>query len=119
MKIPTWNVERLRHKGELNMIQDCFKEAESDILFLVGSDAQIKMWQTLKNLGCKVKRGTTCMKNVNFPLDGLPSTDELNNLLQNIIESGSNFVNYMMNIQDDKKLMPDTYGCERFFVDFI
>ena len=59
------------------------------------------------------------MKNVNFPLDGLPSTDELNNLLQNMIESGSNFVNYMMNIQDDKKLMPDTYGCERFFVDFF
>ncbi len=66
------------------------------------------------------------MKNVNFPLDGLPSTDELNNLLQNMIESGGNFVNYMMKIQGDKKLMwdfngmsPDTYGCERFFVDFF
>ena len=42
------------------------------------------------------------MKNVNFPLDGLPSTEELNNLLQSMIESGGNFVNYMMKIQDDK-----------------
>lgn len=59
------------------------------------------------------------MKNVNFLLDRLPSIDELNDLLQNMIESSGNFVNYMMNIQDDKKLMPDTYGCERFFVDFF
>lgn len=66
------------------------------------------------------------MKNANFPLDGLPSIDELNNLLQKMIESGGNFFNYMMKIQDDKKLMPDfngmspdTYGCERFFVDFF
>lgn len=59
------------------------------------------------------------MKNVNFLLDRLPSIDELNELLQNMIESSGNFVNYMMNIQDDKKLMPDTYGCERFFVDFF
>lgn len=59
------------------------------------------------------------MKNVDFPIDGLPSIDELNNLLQNMIESGGNFVNYMMNIPDDKKLMPDTYGCERLFVDFF
>ncbi len=66
------------------------------------------------------------MKNVNFPLDGLPSTEELNNLLQSMIESGGNFVNYMMKIQDDKKLMPDfngisldTYGCEHLFVDFF
>lgn len=57
MKIPTWNVERLRHKGELDMIQDCCKEAESDILFLAGSDAQIKMWQTLKNSRYKAMRG--------------------------------------------------------------
>ena len=71
-------------------------------------------------------RGITCMKNVNFPLDGLPSTEELNNLLQSMIESGGNFVNYMMKIQDDKKLMPDfngisldTYGCEHLFVDFF
>ena len=59
------------------------------------------------------------MKNVNFLLDRLPSIDELNDLLQNMIESSGNFVNYMMNIQDDKKLMQDTYGCERFFVDFF
>lgn len=59
------------------------------------------------------------MKNVDFSIDGLPSIDELNNLLQNMIESGGNFVNYMMNIPDDKKLMPDTYGCERLFVDFF
>ncbi len=59
------------------------------------------------------------MKNVNFLLDRLPSIDELNDLLQNMIESSGNFVNYMMNIQDDKKLMLDTYGCERFFVDFF
>ncbi len=66
------------------------------------------------------------MKNVNFPLDELPSIDELNNLFQNMMESGGNFVNYMMKIQDDKKLIPDfkgmppdTYGCERFFVDFF
>lgn len=50
------------------------------------------------------------MKNVNFLLDRLPSIDELNDLLQNMIESSGNFVNYMMNIQDDKKLMQDTYG---------
>ncbi len=43
-----------------------------------------------------------------------------------MMESGGNFVNYMMKIQDDKKLMPDfngismdTYGCEHFFVDFF
>ena len=66
------------------------------------------------------------MKNANFPLDGLPGIDELNDLLQNMIESGGNFVNYMMKIHDDKKLMsdfngmtPDTYGCERLFVDFF
>lgn len=59
------------------------------------------------------------MKNVNFLLDRLPSIDELNDLLQNMIESSGNFVNYMMNIQNDKKLMQDTYGCERFFVDFF
>ena len=45
------------------------------------------------------------MKNVNFPLDGLPSTEELNNLLQNMIESGGNFINYMMKSHDDKKMM--------------
>ena len=66
------------------------------------------------------------MKNVNFPLDGLPGIDELNILLQNMIESGGNLINYMMKIHDDKKLMsdfngmtPDTYGCERLFVDFF
>ena len=66
------------------------------------------------------------MKNVNFPLDGPPSIDELNNLLQDMIESGGNFVNQMMKIYGDKKLMPDfngmildTYGCERLFVDFL
>lgn len=59
------------------------------------------------------------MKNVNFPLDGLPDIDELNNLFQNMIESGGNVVNYMMKIQDDKKLTLDTYGCERLFVDFF
>lgn len=62
------------------------------------------------------------MKNVNFPLNGLPGLDELNNLFQNMIESGGNFANYMMKIHDDKTSMqdfnemaPDTYGCERFF----
>ena len=69
------------------------------------------MWQTLKNSRYKAMRGITCMKNVNFPLDGLPSTEELNNLLQSMIESGGNFVNYMMKIQDDKKLMPDFNFC--------
>lgn len=66
------------------------------------------------------------MKNVNFPLDGLPDIDGLNNLLQNMIESGGNFINYMMKSHDDKKMMPDfngmipdTYGCERLFVDFF
>ncbi len=66
------------------------------------------------------------MKNVNSPIDGIPDADELNNLLQNRIESGGNYVNYMMKIHDDKKLMPDfggttpdTYGCERLFVDFF
>lgn len=66
------------------------------------------------------------MKNVNFPLNGLPDMDELDNLLQNMIESGGNFVSYMMKLCDDKKLMldingmtPDTYGCERIFVDFF
>lgn len=66
------------------------------------------------------------MKNVNFSFDGLPDIDELNNLLQDMIESGGNFVNYIMKNHDDKKLMPDfdgmtphTYGCERFFVDFF
>lgn len=66
------------------------------------------------------------MKNVNFPLDGLPSIDEFNNLFQNMIESGGNFVNYMMEIQGNKELRPDfstmtpdTYGCERLFVDFF
>lgn len=44
------------------------------------------------------------MKNVNFPLDGLPSIDELNNLLQDMIESGGNFVNQMMKNYGDKKL---------------
>ena len=66
------------------------------------------------------------MKNINFPLDGLPDIDGLNNLLQNMIESGGNFINYMMKSHDDKKMMPDfngmipdTYGCERLFVDFF
>ena len=66
------------------------------------------------------------MKNIDFPLDRRPDIDELNNLLQNMIESGGNFVNYMMKNHDDKKLMPDfddmtphTYGCERFFLDFL
>lgn len=52
--------------------------------------------------------------------------DELNNLLQNMIESSGNLVDDMMIIHADKKLMPDfygmtpdTYGCERFFVDFF
>ena len=36
------------------------------------------------------------MKNVNSPIDGIPDADELNNLLQNRIESGGNYVNYMM-----------------------
>ncbi len=39
----TWNVERVGHKGELDRIQGCCKETESDILFLAGTDAQIKM----------------------------------------------------------------------------
>lgn len=66
------------------------------------------------------------MKNVNFPLGGLPGIDEINNLLQNMIESGGNFINYMMKSHDDKKMMPDfngmipdTYGCECLFVDFF
>ncbi len=66
------------------------------------------------------------MRNVNFPPDGLPSIDELNDMLQNMIESGGNFVNYMMKIRDEKKLMmdfngmsQDTYGCECLFVDFF
>lgn len=66
------------------------------------------------------------MKNVNFPLDELPSTEELNDMLQNMIESGGNFVNYMMKIFSEKKqtpdfdgMAPDTYGCERIFVDFF
>lgn len=49
--------------------------------------------------------------------------DELDNLLQNMIESGGNFVNYMMKLCDDNNLMldikgmtPNTYGCERIFV---
>lgn len=49
MKIPKRNVERLRHKGEQDRIQGCCKETESDILFQAGTDARIKMWQTLKN----------------------------------------------------------------------
>lgn len=43
-----------------------------------------------------------------------------------MIESGGNFINYMMKSHDDKKMMPDfngmipdTYGCERLFVDFF
>ena len=43
-----------------------------------------------------------------------------------MIESGGNFVNYMMEIQGNKELRPDfstmtpdTYGCERLFVDFF
>lgn len=66
------------------------------------------------------------MKNVNFPLDELPSTEELNDMLQNMIESGGNFVNYMMKIFSEKNqtpdfdgMAPDTYGCERIFVDFF
>ncbi len=59
------------------------------------------------------------MKNVNFPLDGLPGIDELNNLLQNMIESGGNFINYMMKSHDNKKMIPDTYGCESLFVIFL
>ena len=45
------------------------------------------------------------MKNVNFLLDRLPSIDELNDLLQNMIESSGNFVNYMMNIQDVTEIL--------------
>lgn len=66
------------------------------------------------------------MKNVNFPLGGLQDIDELNNLLQNMVESSGNFVNDLMKSHDDKKLMPDfngmtpdAYGCERLFVDFF
>lgn len=66
------------------------------------------------------------MKNVNFPIAGMPSIDELNNLLQDMIESGGNFVNYMMETHADKKFMPDfdrmtsdKYGCECLFVDFF
>lgn len=66
------------------------------------------------------------MKNINFPLGGLPGIDELNNLLQNMMESGGSFINYMMKIHDGINLMsdfsemtPDTYGCERLFVDFF
>lgn len=66
------------------------------------------------------------MKNVDFPHDGLPDVDELNNLLQNLIETGGNFVNHMVKMHDDEKYMldfigmtPDTYGCERLFVDFF
>lgn len=43
MKIATWNVERLRHKGELDRIQDCCKETEADILVLTETDTQIKL----------------------------------------------------------------------------
>lgn len=66
------------------------------------------------------------MKNVNFPLDRWPGIDELNDLLQGMMESGGNYVNYMMKIQDSKKLTPDfggkapdTYGCERLFIYFF
>lgn len=66
------------------------------------------------------------MKNIDFSADGLPDIDELNNKLKNMIESGGNFINYMKKLQDDKKWMPklngmppDTYGCERLFVDFF
>lgn len=66
------------------------------------------------------------MKNVNFLLDGQPSIDEINNLLRDMIESGGNFVNYMIKNHDDKKFMPDfdkmtsdKYGCECLFVDFF
>lgn len=58
------------------------------------------------------------MKNVNFPCEGLPSIDELNELFQDMLESSGNSVNYMMKIYDDKELIsdfagmiPDTYGC--------
>lgn len=57
------------------------------------------------------------MKNINFPPEGLPDMDELDNLLQNMIESGGNLVNYM--IPDFNGITPDTYGCERFFVDYF
>lgn len=66
------------------------------------------------------------MKNVNFPLGRLQDINELNNLLQNMVESSGNFVNDLMKFHDDKKLMPDfngmtpdAYGCERLFVDFF
>lgn len=59
------------------------------------------------------------MKNVNFPFDGLPDINELNNLLQDMLESSGNVVNYMMKIHGDKNPIPDTYGCECLFVDFF
>ena len=62
------------------------------------------------------------MKNVSFPIDGLADIDELNNLLQNMIKSSGNLANYVMKIRNDNQLMPiipDTYGCERLFVDFF
>ncbi len=66
------------------------------------------------------------MKNVNVPLDRWSGIDELNNLLQDMMESGGNYINYMMKIQDSKKLTPDfggkapdTYGCERLFIYFF
>lgn len=66
------------------------------------------------------------MKNDSFPLDGMPGIDELNSMLQDMVESGGNYVNYMMMLQNGKKLMPDcdgtppdTYGCECLFVAFF
>lgn len=66
------------------------------------------------------------LKNTNFLHGGLPDIDALNNLIQNMIESGGNFVSHMMKNYDYEELMPsfngmapDTYGCERLFVDFF
>lgn len=75
------------------------------------------------------------MKNVNFPFNEpsgmderneLPSIDELYELLQDVVKSERNSVDYTMKIGGDEEpasdfdeMIPDTYGCECFFVDYF
>lgn len=43
MRIATWNVERLKHKNELDRILECCRETQADILVLTETDSRISL----------------------------------------------------------------------------
>lgn len=66
------------------------------------------------------------MQNSNFPPGSMPSVNEINDRFQGMMESTGDFINDMMKMQDSHKLIPginslspDTFGCERLFIEFF